>query len=159
MTVAEEKPAACCGQTGTRSVLWMHTLDDEAMRAVVAEDSVDDARVPLSFWASRPEHAAPPATPMHRVVLDTAFNGRGLRVIVEGCNRRWPRARPTAVLVCAECGRGRTLGNPPRGWASGRKRWYVWFHDQGVTIEGYLTSATVYDGIGAFRAALDPYAP
>jgi hypothetical protein len=35
----------------------------------------------------------------------------------------------------------------------------VWFHDQGVTIEGYLTSATVYDGIGAFRAALDPYAP
>lgn len=155
MTMAA-KPAPCCGQTGERSLLWMYVQDDDTARTVITEDTV--GHVPLGFWATRPEHATPPATGIHRLVLEDAFTDAGLRLIVEGCNRRWPRPRPTAALVCAECGRGRILPNPRRGWGSG-KRWHMWVHDQGVIIEGYLTSATVYDGIAVFRAALDLFAP
>lgn len=155
--MAEAKPAACCGQSGNRFLWWMHTLDDESVRAVFAEDTA--ALSDLCFWATRPEHDVPPATAMHRAVLQHAFEGTGLRVIVEGCGRRWPRSRPTAALVCAECGRGRPLGNPPRGWARGRPRWYVWFHDHGIKLEGRIATAAVYDGLAAFRAVLDPFAP
>lgn len=156
MTMAEEKPATCCGQSGTRHVMWIHTRTPEQVRAVLAEDDLDC--LPFLGWAARPEHANAPTLP-ERLTLQGAFCGKGLRVITDGANRRWPRARPTAVIVCAECGRGRCLGNPPRGWASGRHRWYQWFTDRGVNLKGHRSTSTVYDGMAVFTVAeVDPEA-
>lgn len=156
MTMTSDAPAACCGQTGKRHTLWLHSRTTDEIAAIAAEDDLGDvtpAGLPIIGWAARPEHAGPPPTPLHARTLRSGFDGRGLRVIAEGANRRWPRARPTAVLVCAECGRGRCLGNPPRGWASGRPRWYQWFTDHGVNIAAYRTSSTVYDGMAIFTVA------
>lgn len=150
--VAEEPSAGaeCCGQTGNRNVLWIHTRTPEEVRALLAEEGLDKA--PLVGWGARPEHANPPSV-FSMSALNNAFCGNGLRVVTDGANRRWPRARPTASLICAQCGRGRCLGNPPRGWSSGRRRWYQWFTDRGVTLQSYRTTATAYDGMGVFTVA------
>lgn len=142
--------AGCCGYEGDsfgRAVLWVCTLGDEAIADLFAE-----TEIPAMTWATRPEHAEPPPTPMHREVLRSAFCGDGLRLVVEGCNRRWPRPAPTAALICAVCGRGRRLGSPPRGWPSGRRRWHRWLADRGIDIGRYVTTTTVYDGMAVFIA-------
>lgn len=151
MTMTEEKPAPCCGQTGTRNLMWLYTRDLDETAAIIAE--ADLGPLPFSAWAPRPEHVPPPPTEMHRETLRGAFCGEGLRLVVEGCNRKWPHARPTAVLVCAECGRGRSLeGKAPRGWVEGNRRWRAYLLGRGVYLKRYRTAATVYDGLVAYIA-------
>lgn len=152
--------AECCGLMGDRSLLWLYALTTDEIRALVDEERREvpaNGWVPWVAWGTRREHAAPPRSVVHLETLRDAFCGSGLRVVVEGCNRRWPRPAPTASLVCADCGRGRGLGSPPRGWPSGRRRsrWHSWFQRQGIHLSGLRVSSTAYNGFAGFRATLD----
>lgn len=163
---------SCCDLDGDVLALWWQTLPRARQREVAnAYTGLAPMMMLTHDYVERP----PLGSSLGGVGLDAsigypeALHGTGLRVVVIGCNIRWPR-RPVAILLCAACGHTRCLGHPPRGWPSHwppdpdafgapdrswprrARRWAEALHRAGYETGLTDGSTTMHRGVAVLRA-------